>query len=119
MDLNLWQITAPFVGGVVLELIHWHELRERTGQAKYQKLIRSVSYWLITAAMVAGGALVALYWAVSKDEAPSPFELLIAGAAAPSLVKNAIASLLAKEKTELGEEDKQKVTPRTYFVPGS
>lgn len=119
MDLTLWQITAPFVGGVILELLHWYELRERTHLVKYKELLRSVPYWAITAAMVVGGALVALYWAVSKDDAPSPFELLIAGAAAPSLVKNAISSFLAKETTELGEGDDQKVSARTYFLPGS
>ena len=72
--------------------------------------------------MVAFGALVAIYWAVSKEDVPTPFELLVAGAAAPSLLANAVSTFLSRESTTLGRDDAQSadgaVTLRDIFVAG-
>lgn len=117
--MDAWHFAAPFVGGVALEAVYWYELREKLTATKYRKMLRSLSYWLPTVAMILAGAAVALFWAASKSKDPTSFELLVAGAAAPSLLKNAVTALLAREKTKLGgDEADDSVKVRDYFVPG-
>lgn len=118
--MDVLHVTAPLVGGLALEATRWFRLRERLNTAKYQRLLKSWLYWVVTIAMVAFGALVAFYWAVSKEEIPTPFELLIAGAAAPSLLTNAVSTFLSKESTTLGQDDaRNEVTFRDLFVAGT
>ena len=68
-----------------------------------------------TMAFIGGG--VVLIWNASQDESRSAIELLVAGAAAPSLLKKLVAAFLVKQSTMLGEEDPDRVSPRDYFIP--
>lgn len=118
--MDLLHITAPFVGGLALEASRWFQLRERLSSEKYRSMLKSPLYWAVTLAMIAFGAMVAIYWGVSKDEIPTSFELLVAGAAAPSLLSNGISALLSKETTRLGSDDaepKNRVRFRDLFIP--
>ncbi|MDF1605031.1 hypothetical protein [Nocardioides sp. YIM 152315] len=123
--MDVWQWTAPLVGGAILEVVHWHQLRESLDEPKYAGLLRSGKYWAVTVAMVLAGGVLGWFWAQSKDEAPSPFELLVAGAAAPSLLKAGISSFLSgKGETRLGDDaaaaeaGEPRVSLRSYFLPG-
>ena len=56
---------AGCLGGIILELLHWYNLRRRSSFPRYA---RSVGYWLVTAAMaVSGGLLAVLYFGGRAD----------------------------------------------------
>jgi hypothetical protein len=56
---------AGFFGGVILELIHWYNIRRRATFPMYAK---AVKYWIITAALAAaGGLLTMLYFGNRAD----------------------------------------------------
>ncbi len=54
-----------FLGGVILELMHWYNIRQRPTFPTYWK---SVKYWIITAAMAATGGLLTMLYFGSRAE---------------------------------------------------
>src|SRR3954463_3268083 len=110
---GLLAYAAPFMGAIALEVVHWYELRERLNVSKYRKLVRSWSYWIPTLVMAIVGGGIVLVWAQSRSPYPGALELLIAGAAAPSLIKKLVEGFLSKQETVLGEED-ERVSLRDY-----
>jgi hypothetical protein len=64
--IGLFQVfLVGFSGGVILELMHWYNLRQKATLPTYSK---SVKYWVITAAMAAtGGLLTMLYFGSRAD----------------------------------------------------
>jgi hypothetical protein len=108
---------APFLGAAALEVIYWYQLRTELHLKKYQRLLRSKAYWIITVAMVLVGGLFTLIYFGDRLR---PGELLVAGAAFPTLIKQLIAAFSAKQLT-LGEDSTESEADalRTYFRPGS
>ena len=49
------QIFAPFLGGILIEVLHWYLLREKLDFVKYQKMLRSPLFWTVTIAMIVLG----------------------------------------------------------------
>lgn len=94
------QIFAPFLGALVLEAIHWYELREKLDLKKYRSLIRSPIYWTVTLAMVLLGGAATLY-IFGGLGLP---QLTVAGAALPAVFKKLIKAV-PKPKLTFGEED--------------
>lgn len=118
--MTVLQIVAPFIGAIALEALHWYQLREKTGTAQFRRAVRSVAYWVITAVMIIVGGVGALIY---FGERLSAGELLIAGAAFPTLLKKLIAPFV-KKQTKLGSpEDAERaehVSPAPvggYFSP--
>ena len=91
---------APFVGAISLESVHWYQLREHLHLAKYQRLLRSKAYWLITLAMVLLGGAGSL---ILFEDRLRPGELFVAGAAFPTLLKKLVAGF-SKERVTLGDD---------------
>jgi hypothetical protein len=110
--LSPLQLAAPFLGAILLEVIHWYQLREVLHLKKYQRALRSVSYWVLTVLMVILGGVGALI--VYADA--TPVGLLLAGAAFPTVFKKLVAAFAEKSVT-LGEEDETQ-SPRAieYFA---
>ena len=120
--MDVLHVIAPLVGGAALEATRWYQLRERLSLVKYQTMLKSSLYWGVTVAMIGFGTLVAIIWAVSKDPVPTPFELLVVGAAAPSLLGNAVTTFLSKESTSLGSDHEHSMSRLEFkdlFVAGN
>lgn len=104
---------APFVGAVALEVFHWYQLREKLDSAHYKRLLRSKSYWIITVLTVlVGGTVVLIYFQGRLTAA----ELLVAGAAIPTLFKKLVATFTATQQTKLGPKDEDKAKWSDYFA---
>lgn len=56
--LGIYQVfMAGFIGGALLELLHWYNLRRKPAFPRYAK---STRYWLVTLAMAAAGGVLAV-----------------------------------------------------------
>lgn len=105
---------SPFLGAVLFEAVHWFRIREKLDLPKYRKLLRSPAYWVITAVAVLLGGLGAL---VYFGDRLSPGELLVAGAAFPTLLKKLVAAFTDKQATVLGDERADDGSPvADYFA---
>lgn len=104
---------SPFLGAVLFEAVHWFRIREKLDLPKYRKLLRSPAYWVITAVAVLLGGLGAL---VYFGDRLSPGELLVAGAAFPTLLKKLVAAFTDKQATVLGAEPDEGGPVADYFA---
>lgn len=91
---------SPFIGAIAQELLHWYQLRERLDQVRLSRLLRSVGYWVITVLVVLVSGAGALIYFNGRLTAG---EMLIAGAAFPTLFKK-LATTFVKERATLGGE---------------
>lgn len=94
---------TPFLlagaGAVIQEVGHWYELRKNLALKRYQQLIHSLGYWLITLAMIiCSGAGTAIWW---YGESHPPKDYLVMGVAFPIIFKKAV-SVAAKRPLQLG-----------------
>ncbi len=55
------------IGGLVLELIHWWNLRRRN--PKFPKYAKSIFYWVVTAGMAVVGGVLAVFYFGDQAEA--------------------------------------------------
>lgn len=106
------QYLAPFIGALTIEAFHWYQLREKLHTTKYKNLMRSKPYWFWTLLFIVLGSAVALIYFEGKLTAA---ELVIAGAAMPTLLKKIIATFTAKQQTTLGPDDADKPKWSDYF----
>jgi hypothetical protein len=90
-------------GAVIQEVGHWYELRKNLALKRYQQLIHSSAYWVITFAMtVCSGAGTAIWW---YGETHTPKDYLVMGVAFPIIFKKAV-SVFARKPLQLGVEPK-------------
>ncbi len=89
IDLFLWGC----MGGIVDEVLHWGSLRRR---AAFPTYVRKTRYWVITAALVAVGGVVALASGLSATLAATPLTALVTGFSAPALIKKLSKALLSR-----------------------
>ncbi|MEV6715886.1 hypothetical protein AB0M48_28035 [Lentzea sp. NPDC051208] len=109
--MSTLHIAAPFVGAVLSEVLHWYRVREKLESAKYRKLLHSRPYWIITTlAVLFGGLSVLILFGARFNDG----ELLLAGAAFPTLLRKVIAAFVGSPKTVLGTNDRRVVTD--YFA---
>jgi len=113
--MSVLNYIAPFVGAALLEVVQWYRLREKLDNERYRRLLRSPGYWVITVLTGVLGAIAALIYFATRSEL-SPAELLVAGAAFPTLFKKLVAAFVDKEVTTLGDlSEKRKSTISTYL----
>ncbi len=106
--------TAPFIGAIVIQVVHWYQLREKLELTRYKRQLRSLSYWVISTLMVVGGGYASLILADGKLDAP---QLLLIGAAFPTLFTKLVsAGQQVGKETNLGAEKGSLL--RDYFSPG-
>jgi hypothetical protein len=87
---------AALVGAASMELLHWRHLSRRLASARTKVLLTSLTFWLVTAGMIALSTLGTYfyYW----PDHTSPRAALITGAAWPLLLK----AIATPNRTELG-----------------
>jgi hypothetical protein len=103
---------APFLGAAALEVFYWFNLRRKLLPTKMKAILRSRFYWIITAlAILLGGFCAVLLFPDSNAG-----QLLLAGAALPTLLKKLVGGFVSDNGPDLGGEDTQRSTPaRDYF----
>jgi hypothetical protein len=112
-------ILIAALGSSLQELLHWYELREHLDEARYRKLIRSVSYWVVTGLMVVGSGVAVWLWFSDTPEVPAR-QYIVLGAALPLLFKKSVEALTAKKETAGGApgKDLRTASLRDYFQVG-
>lgn len=108
------QVAAPFVGAALLEATHWYQLREENLTSEYMKMVKSPSYWIITGIFTILAPIAILIF-FGDQTAP---ELLLYGAAAPTIIKKLISAAGEKSKLTLGVDDEPKAPVMGYFRTG-
>ena len=102
------------LGSVALEVVHWYNLREDLQNEKYQRLVRSPSYWIPTMLMIALGAVAVpgyLGTSLRTDQ------LFAAGAAFPTTIKKLVGAGLSRRETHLGQAPlESRISFRDYFL---
>ena len=111
------QLSAPFVGAIAFEAIHWYQLRERLHLEKFRRAARSIAYWAITILMIVVGGVGAMIYFGDRLTAG---EMLVAGAAFPTLLKKLVGAFV-KEQVQLGDRSGREPAPSTpspvaYFM---
>jgi hypothetical protein len=107
-------LLAAFVGAIGQEISYWYDLRAKLTQKRYQILVRSPGYWVVTLAMTVFSAVGA--WLLYRDDVQRVDVYLLAGAAFPLLFKKLVAAS-SERSPKLGREDSfARAAPiRTYF----
>lgn len=97
-------------GAVAFEVVHWYHLREKLSQTKVRTMLRSPSYWTITILM----AVISAVGAVLLGENLTRGQLVVAGAAFPSLFTKAVAAFKPAQ-VQLGAET-EAARVSDYFI---
>jgi hypothetical protein len=84
------QVVAPFLGAILIEVVHWYQLRSKLHLKRYRALLRSSTYWAVTAVMIALGGLGTI---LVFGEALSVSEMFIVGAALPALFSKIVSAI--------------------------
>jgi ABC-type Fe3+-siderophore transport system permease subunit len=121
--MNLKIILIASFGAAMLELIFWHELRNRLDNRRYRKLLRSTSYWLIVGAFIIGSGVATWIWYGAEQSGQmsrEPREYFLVGAAFPLLLKRAVSAIDSSGKPTLGDSKReigtnQRPVWRDYF----
>ena len=94
-------IAFSFLGAVVQEVAHWHELRKKFTDTRVRTLFRSREYWLVTIAMI---ILTPVCCWVLLDGLDSNRQVkFFSGAALPLLLKKTVAAVSNFDTIRLGD----------------
>jgi hypothetical protein len=90
-------------GAACLEIFKLYEYKAKLAEKKYQKLMRSIPFWGVVAAMLCASGFIA--W-VFNSQIPNipPLPVVCTGIAARSIVREAAAVGVARSGTKLGDE---------------
>ena len=104
---------APFIGAVALEVFYWFQLHRKLLPAKMKAVLRSPFYWIITVLAVLFGGFCAVLLYPEADAV----QLLVAGAAMPTLLKKLVGGFVTNGGPTLGDDGAARPTPaRDYFT---
>lgn len=111
--LELVTPAAPFLGAIALEVFYWFQLRRKLLPAKSKAILRTPFYWIVTILAVLFGGIVAVLLFPTANAG----QLLLAGAALPTLLKKLVGGFAKKNGPNLGAaEEKPTPTPvRDYL----
>lgn len=109
LEVFVARIALGAFGAALQELLYWYVLKTRLQSQRYQALLRSRQYWLITCLMIlASGIATSIYFEPSYS--PRLWDMVIFGAAFPVLLKQFIKAARAKTITLGDTLDSRKVT---------
>jgi hypothetical protein len=94
--MTVTQLAAPFLGAIIIEVIHWYQLRAKLHLAQYRRALRSRAWWAWTAAMVVFGGMGTL---VLFGNTFNQGQLLLAGAAFPAIFTKLVAAFTKQHVT--------------------
>jgi hypothetical protein len=104
--------TACF-GACLQELVYWYDAKTKLSQKKYQKLLHSVSYWIICVFMILGSGYGTWLWFYPESQSLRTY--LLFGAAFPVLFKKLVSAFVSRE-TKLGlQKEDESSALRNYF----
>ena len=96
--------TAAFLvgslGAFIQELSHWYSLRSNLEEQKYQKLLKSPLYWIITISMILISGIGVWIWC--ENIVQSFRHYVVLGAAFPLMFKKAISTIENSTSVNLG-----------------
>jgi len=100
MFADYMPLVASGVGATLQELIYWYDSRSKLETDEYQRMMHSLSYWVITFLMIVLSAIGCCIW--YSGQAASGRDYLITGAGFPLLLKKAVSALTSNQNLKLG-----------------
>lgn len=89
-----------FVGAAAAELLKVYELRGKLSSAKYRAALQSPLFWLVVCGMLSASGFIA--WAVNATTQLAPWQVVLSGIGARSLIRAPIQAGSANRRTKLG-----------------
>lgn len=118
-------LIAACTGASLQEVVYWYGQREIMRKRPHSSSTDNdrnswFFYWIITFAMIIGSAIGTYYWFSDRIDMVSLRDVLITGAAFPSLLKIAVESYSKTNKstTKLGKKSKLTNAAYGYFMRG-
>jgi hypothetical protein len=98
------------LGAAAAELLKLYELRGKWASRKFVSAMKSPVFWCVVAGMLAASGFIA--WAINADTKLGPWQVVLSGIGARSLIRAPLQSAHANQASTLGEK-----TSRDDFVP--
>jgi hypothetical protein len=102
---------AAACGALTQELVYWYDIRNTLTAPEYRILIKSITYWIVTTAMVAMSTAGTWLWFDNTNVDARHY--LILGASFPLLFKASVASS-TKRRAKLGGSRESRLA--MYFL---
>lgn len=100
---NADALLATVFGAILQELLHWYGLRTKLSQKRYQRILRSTGYWLVTLAVILLIPVAVLLWFADTLDALALRDFVLLGAAFPTLFKTIVARFSDPSDVKLGK----------------
>lgn len=120
MEIFITTAIPAVFGAAVQELLYWYNLRGQLTAQRYQRLIRSSTYWWITGGMILAAGVFATFWFWAPTE---PRISLGFGVTFPLFLKE-MQRARSQKPTQLGGTEvpdrrpSMSTTPKEdYFTP--
>ncbi|MDO9213815.1 MAG: hypothetical protein Q8Q54_16375 [Methylococcales bacterium] len=93
------------MGAASLEWLKNYELQNKLEKKKYERLIKSSTYWLKFFLFIFASGFIA--WAMNENNPNSAvWQIVMSGISANALINQSSQALLSKERLHAGEEEK-------------
>jgi hypothetical protein len=124
MSELIFPFGAALFGAAFQELIYWYDLRDRLTTRKYQLLLTSPTYWIISMLMMFGSAAGCILWKWPDLSHYTPFDWVIFGAAFPLIFKGVVRGVgITAKRQHLGRPNELQPSVENvagwYFGGGS
>lgn len=113
---------AAACGASLQELLYWYDLRQHLKLKRYERLLRSTGYWIITGLMIALSTVGTWLW--FDGATVDARHYLLVGAAFPLLFKSAVPAVAARrvvlgaDQKSAGAESEKASVLKDYFQVG-
>ena len=112
--MTLLQLAPPALVGICMqEALHWYKLGGTLGRDAFNELIRNPLYWLMFLIVSLIGTMFVFYY-VGPNTSLDAKDIVLLGAALPSIVRQGIAGVQAHREQHLGGG--AAAVLRSYFV---
>lgn len=100
--MHFLDIAAPALVGIILqEVLQWYKLAGITPKGEFSALVKNKFYWLFFFAVCISGTLF-IYYYISEENYRQK-DIVLIGAALPTLLRQFIAGVNARQPVTLGE----------------
>lgn len=115
---------AAACGASLQELLYWYDLRQHLKHKRYERLLRSTAYWIVTGLMIALSTVGTWLW--FDGATVDARHYLLVGAAFPLLFKSAVPAVAARrvvlgdgaDPKSAGAESEKGSVLKDYFQVG-
>lgn len=88
-------------GAACAEMLKLYELRGKLSSKKYQSALRSPLFWIVTLGMLVASGFIA--WAVNSLTQLAPWQIVLSGIGARSLIRAPLEARTANPPARLGD----------------